>query len=115
MDARPPHTALAPLLLWAVVFLFMFGAYNATGHTILALATYAAISATASTYLAVRHGLLAFVTFTYVSQMALLTIVTLDPTDWYFAPTAIFTLVIAALTVFGIKTSTDQKLLPSRS
>jgi len=106
---------VAPLVLWAVVFLFMFGAYNATGYTILALATYAAISATASTYLAVRHGLLAFVTYTYVSQTSLLTVVTLDPTDWYFAPTAIFMLVIAALTVFGIKTSTDQKLLPSRS
>jgi serine/threonine protein kinase len=30
-------------------------------------------------------------------------------------PTAIFVLIIAALTVFGIKTSTDQKLLPSHS
>ena len=104
----------APLLLWGAFFLFMFGAYNVSGYTTLALATYAAISATASTYLAVRHGLLAFVTFTCVSQMALATIVTLDPTDWYFAPTAIFLFVIAALTVFGIKTSTDQKLLPSR-
>ena len=106
---------VAPLLLWVAIFLFMFGAYSATGHTILALVTFAAILATASSYLAVRHGLLAFVTFTYVSQTSLLTVVTLDPIDWYFAPTAIFLLLIAALTVFGIKTSTDQKLLPSRS
>jgi hypothetical protein len=105
----------APLLLWGAVFLFMFGAYNVSGYTTLALATYAAISATASTYLAVRHGLLAFVTFTCVGQMALATVVTLDPTDWYFAPTAIFLFVVAALTVFGIKTSIDRKLLPSRT
>ena len=106
---------VAPLLLWGAFFLFMFGAYRVSGYTALALATYAAISATASTYLAVRHGLLAFVTFTCISQMMLATLVTLDPTDWYFAPTAIFVLLIAALTVFGIKTSIDRKLLPSQT
>ena len=106
---------VAPLLLWAAVFLFMFGAYGATGQTTLALVTFAGLAATASTYLAVRHGLLAFVTYSYISQVSLLTVVTLDPTDWYFAPTAILIALIAALTLFGIKTSTDQKLLPSRS
>jgi len=105
----------APFVLWIALFLFFFGAYNTSGYPALALATYAVISATASTYLAVRHGLLAFVTFTCISQMALATIVTLDPTDWYFPPTAIFLSVVAALTVFGIKTSIDQKLLPFRT
>jgi len=106
---------VAPLLLWAAVFLFVIGAYNNPGLKPLAVATYAAISATASTYLAVRHGLLAFVTFQFIQQVSLQTVETLDPTVWYFPPTAIFLLLIAALTVFGIKTSTDQKLLPSRS
>jgi hypothetical protein len=105
----------APLLLWAAVFLFMFGAYNSPGVTTLGMITFATISATASTYLAVRHGLLAFVTFTFLQQVSLQTIVTLDPTAWYFPPTAIFVLLVAALTVFGIKTSTDRNLLPSRS
>jgi len=106
---------VAPLFLWVAVFFVMYGAYNATGYTILALVTFAAIAATASAYLAVRHGLLAFVMCSYISQVSLLTVVTLDPTDWYFAPTAILIALIAMLTVFGIKTSTDQKLLPSRS
>ncbi len=106
---------VAPFVLWAALFLFSFGVYSASGYPALALATYAAIYATASAYLAVRHGLLAFVTFSFVSQMALATIVTLDPTDWYFPPTAIFLFVVATLTVFGIKTSTDEKMLPSRS
>jgi serine/threonine-protein kinase len=105
----------AALVLWVTIFLFSFGAYNTSGYPTVALATYGVISATASTYLAVRHGLLAFVTYTCISQMALATIVTLDPTDWYFAPTAIFLFVAASLTVFGIKTSTDQELIPSRS
>jgi hypothetical protein len=104
----------APVLLWVAIFIFMFGAFATIGYEILALATYGAISATASTYLAVRHGLLAFATFTYISQVSMLTVVTLDPTAWYFPPTAIFLLLVAALTVFGIKTSTDQKLFPSR-
>jgi len=105
----------APLLLWIAFFLFMVGAFNYSGLSVLALVTYATISATVSTYLAVRHGLLAFVTFSYIQQVSLQTVVTLDPTAWYFPPTAIFLLLVAALTVFGIKTSIDQKLLPSRS
>ena len=106
---------LAPLLLWVAIFFFLFGAFVTTGQELLGVATYAAISATASTYLAIRHGLLAYATFTYISQVSLLTVVTLDPTAWYFPPTAIFLLLVVALTVFGIKTSTDQRLLPSRS
>ena len=105
----------APLVLWAAVLLFTVGAYNSPGVTTRGLITFATISASASTYLAVRHGLLAFVTFNFIQQVSLQTVATLDPTDWYFASTAIFVLLIAALTVFGIKTSTDQKLLPSPS
>jgi hypothetical protein len=106
----------APVVLWVAIFFFTFGGYGVTGgHGVRTLAAYAAISATASTYLAIRHGLLAFATYTYVSQVSLLTVITLDPTAWYFPPTAIFILLVAALTVFGVKTSTGQKLVPSRS
>ena len=106
----------APVVLWVAIFFFTFGGYGVTGgHSVRALAVYAAISATASTYLAIRHGLLAFATYTYVMQVSLLTVITLDPTAWYFPPTAIFFLLVAALTVFGVKTSTGQKLVPSRS
>lgn len=94
---------------------FVFGAYSRPGLESISVVIYAAISATASTYLAVRHGLLALVTFQFLQQTSLLTIFTLDPTDWYYAPTAIFLALIVAMTVFGIKTSTDRKLLPSRS
>jgi serine/threonine-protein kinase len=105
---------LAPMFLWSAIFLFMYGAYNTTGLESRVLVAFAAISATASSYLAVRHGLLAFVTFSCISQVSLLTVLTLDPSDWYFGPTVILIALIVGLTVFGIKTSTDQKLLPSR-
>ena len=102
-------------VLWTTIFLFMFGAYTATGQPALVLAIFASISASASTYLAVRHGLLAYATFIFMSQVWMYTVVTLDPTDWYFPPTAILLLLTAALTVFGIVTSTDRKLLGSDS
>jgi serine/threonine-protein kinase len=105
---------VALLLLWAAVFLFVFAAYTHPDLRPLAVAVFAAVSATASTYLAVRHGLLAFATFQFIQQVSLQTVVTLDPTDWYFPPTAIFLLLVAVLTVFGIKTSIDQKLFLSR-
>jgi hypothetical protein len=104
----------APLLIWVVVFLLFFGGFNTTGEGILDWLVFAAISATASTYLAVRYGLLALVIFTSVGQTIMGTIVTLDPADWYFAPTAIFVLLVATLTVFGVKTSIDQKLFLPR-
>jgi serine/threonine-protein kinase len=105
----------APVLLWATVFLFIFGTYSRPGLEAISVVTYAAISATASTYLAVRLGVLALVTFQFLQQAALTTVFTLDPTAWYFPPTAIFLILVVAMAVFGIKTSTDQKLLPSRS
>jgi len=104
----------APLLLFVAVFLFFFAGIDTTGGKTLDSIVFAAISATAFTYLAVRHGLLAFVTCSFVGQIIILTIVTLDPTDWYFAPTAIFVMLVATLTVFGVKTSTDQKLFLPR-
>jgi serine/threonine-protein kinase len=105
----------ASVVLWLAVFLFMVGIYSTTGHGLLAKVTFSAVAATASTYLAVRHGLLAFMTYTFVSQTLLVTIVTLDPTDWYFAPTVILVVLIAVLTIFGIKTSTGLKLFTSRA
>ncbi len=105
----------SPAFLWLAMFLFFFGAFATTGYEALGLATYSAITATAAAYAAVRHGLLAYATFSSIGQVAMVTVVALDPTAWYFPPTAIFTLLVAALTIFGIKTSTDRKLAPSRS
>jgi hypothetical protein len=105
----------APLLLWATVFFFVFGAYSRPGLEATAAVSYAVISATASTYLAVRHGVLALVTFQFLQQASIMTIFTLDPTAWYFPPTAIFLLIVVVMTIFGIRTSADRKLLPSRS
>jgi len=106
---------VSPVFLSLAMFLFFFGAFATTGYEVLGLAVYSATAAAASTYVAVRHGLLAYTTFSFITQVALVTVVTLDPTAWYFPPTAIFTLLVAALTAFGIKTSTNHKLLPSRS
>jgi hypothetical protein len=106
---------VSPAFLLLAMFMFFFGAFATTGYEVVGLAVYSAVAAAASTYVAVRHGLLAYATFSYVSQVALMTVVTLDPTAWYFPPTAIFTLLVVGLTVFGIKTSSDRKLMPSRS
>ena len=106
---------IAPLVLWIGIFWFMYGAYDTTGLEMPVLVMYAAIAAAVSTYMAVQHGLLAFVTLTYVAQVSLLTIFTVDPAEWFFAPTGLLVALIAALTIFGIRTSTDKKLLPSHS
>ena len=103
----------APLLLWVAIFLFTFTAYT-TGESNLDTGGFAVIAATVSTYIAVRHGLLAYVTSGFLSLVLMYTVLTLDPTDWYFALTAIFVGLVATLTVFGVKTSTDQKLFLSR-
>jgi hypothetical protein len=103
----------APLILWIAVFFFIFGLY--TSLEIRTTLTFAVISATASTYVAVRHGLLAFATFIFIQQVSTASVITLDPSAWYFPPTAILLLLVAALTIFGIMTATDRKLIPSRS
>ena len=96
------------------VFLFFSRAYDTTGLSDFATYTYSAIAATAITYLVVRHGLLAFVTCNFFAQVFLTTILTLDPTDWYFVQTAIVALLVTAMTIFGVRTSTDRALLPHR-
>jgi hypothetical protein len=106
----------APLLLWGAMFLFSFGVFgNSAGPDVLTAVAFTAVSATASTYLAVRHGLLAFATFQFIQYVSMVTVVTLDPSAWYFPPTAVFVLLVAALTIFGMVTATDRGLLPSRS
>jgi hypothetical protein len=109
-----PLHRLAPVLLWLLMFWFMFGAYGSSGQNNVVLAVFAVVGATGATYLAVRHGLLAYATYFSVSQVALITVPTVDPKVWYFAPTAILIGLIFALTVFGIVTSTDRNVLVSR-
>ena len=104
----------APLLLWIAAFLFN-GAAVAMGLGARVSLVYAAISATAATYLAVRHGLLAFVTYGFLTLVSLQTVLTLDPHDWYFPQTAVFLLLIFGLTIFGIRIATDRSFLPARS
>ncbi len=106
--------AVAPLFLWATAFMLVCGAYGVAGRDLIVLAPVAAISATGSTYLAVRHGLLSLVVLLYVSSVTMLTVATLDPSDWFFPQAALLIALIAGLTVFGIKTSTAQHLMPSR-
>ena len=65
-------------------------------------------AATGTTYLAVRHGLLAFTVNIFVSQVALFTIFTVDPTDWYFPGSAIFVALIFGLTLLGVKVSAER-------
>jgi serine/threonine-protein kinase len=104
----------APLFLWISAFFFN-GAATPTGLGIFALVVYSVITATAATYLAVRHGLLAFVTFLYLTLVSMETVLTLDPGDWYFPQTAVFILLILGLTIFGIRVATDRSFLPARS
>jgi len=71
-------------------------------------------SATGTTYLVVRHGLLALATGAFLANTLMFTILTLHPTDWYFAPTAIFVALVVGLTVFGVRVATDRPSLKAR-
>ena len=104
----------APLFLWAIAFMLVHGAFGVEGQNSIVLAPLAAISATGSTYLAVRHGLLSLVLFLHLSSVTMFTVGTLDPSDWFFPQAALLVALIAGLTVFGIKTSSAQHLMPSR-
>jgi serine/threonine-protein kinase len=104
----------APLFLWATAFMLVHGAYGVAGQSSVVLAPLAAISATGMTYLAVRHGLLPLVVFGFISSVAMVTVGTLDPSDWFFPQAALLVALIVGLTIFGIKTSSAQHLMPSR-
>jgi hypothetical protein len=104
----------APLVLWLANFLFLYGSVVGGDSQPLERFVFASTVATASTYLAVRQGLLAYVLYSFLGQVSMITMVTLDPSAWFFAPTAIFVGLVVAMTVFAIISSTDQKLLSSR-
>jgi len=106
-------TRLAPALLWVGSFLFCFSAYHTALET-LDLVAYGVITATGITYLAVRHGLLALATSSFIANTSMFVMLTLDPTDWYFAPTAIFVALVVGLTVFGVRVATDRPGLKAR-
>jgi len=100
-------TLLAPILLWMGSVYFFFSAYL-TGLETLDLVAFGVISATGTTYLVVRHGLLALATGAFLANALMFVVLTLDPTDWYFAPTAIFVALVVGLTVFGVRVATDR-------
>ncbi len=103
---------LAPLLLW-----FLFLGYSLIGFTTglgpVDLVAYGVIYATGSAYLAVRHGLLAFVVNIFISQVAIFTIFTVNPADWYFPSSAIFVVLVVGLTAFGVRVSANRAELTS--
>ena len=100
----------AAFLLWTALFGFSTTAYLSGLETI-DIVAFATTIATAGTYLAVRHGLLAFTVANNVGNTLMFTVLTLDPTDWYFPPTAIFVVVFIGLTVFGVRVSADRSTL----
>jgi len=100
---------VAPVLLWLALFFFYFWAYNISLRSP-DMAAFAIILATGATYLAVRHGLLAFAVSGFVGLVQYFTVLTTDPTDWYFAPTAIFVALVVGLTVFGVRVSADRSV-----
>jgi serine/threonine-protein kinase len=97
----------APLVLWLANFLFLYGSVAGGDTQPLERFVFASTVATASTYLAVRQGLLAYVLYSFLGQVSMITMVTLDPSAWFFAPTAIFVGLVVAMTVFAIISSTD--------
>jgi serine/threonine-protein kinase len=102
-----PFIRLAPALLWVGSFFFSFSAYHTALETI-DIAVYGVVAASGITYLAVRHGLLTLATALFISNTGMFVVLTLDPTDWYFAPTAIFVALVVGLTVFGVRVATDR-------
>jgi hypothetical protein len=95
-------TQLAPIFLWIGTFLFFSSTYLSGLETVDQVA-YGIISATGVTYLAFRHGLLTLAVNSFIANAIMFVIPTLDPTDWYFASTAIFVALVAGLTVFGVR------------
>ena len=65
-----------------------------------------AILASTITFLVVRCGLLATTIGLMLMDLFASAILTIDPTDWYFAPTAIVVCFSIALIVFGYRVST---------
>lgn len=41
------------------------------------------------------------------------TVLTFDPADWYFPPTAIFVAIFVGLTVFGVEVSAERSGAPT--
>jgi hypothetical protein len=64
----------------------------------------------------VRCGLLAASVGILLAFLPSLSVLTIDPTDWYFAPTGIYLGLVLCLVVFGVRTSTaGAPLLSSRA
>lgn len=98
---------LAPLLLWLLFLGYTIIGF-ATGLRPVDLVAYGVILATGATYLAVRHGLLAFTVNIFISQVAVFTIFTFDPANWYFPSSALFIVLVIGLTAFGVKVSAER-------
>jgi hypothetical protein len=101
-------SVIAPILLWFAMFSFFYSANLLIGLETVDMVGYSVVVATGGTYLAVRHGLLAFAVCLSVGNTLTYTILTLDPTDWYFPPTAIYVAVFVGLTIFGVNVAAER-------
>jgi predicted Ser/Thr protein kinase len=101
---------VAPFFLWCAVFTFFYSANLLIGLETTDIVGFAAIVATGNAYLAVRHGLLALAVSSSIGNTLTYTVLTLDPTDWFFPPTAIFVTIFVGLTIFGVKVSAERTL-----
>jgi serine/threonine-protein kinase len=96
----------APLGLWLLLlFLYAVGvgtwAVGATNQLVLS-----ACLAGSITFLVVRCGLVATAVGMLFLNLPAMFVLTVHPTDWYFAPTAVLVGISLALVAFGYRTST---------
>jgi hypothetical protein len=105
LSGRVPFAA--PFFLWLAMFGFFYSANLLIGLETIDMVVYSAIVATGGAYLAVRHGLLAFAVASAIGNILTYTVLTLEPSDWFFPPTAIFVSVFIVLTILGVKASAE--------
>jgi len=97
---------VAPVLLCAILVGYMSTAFISDLETV-DIVAFGLVSAIGGAYLVVRHGLLALAVSAYIGNALMFNVLTVNPTDWYFPPTAIFSVVFIGLTVFGVKVSAE--------
>ena len=98
----------APALLWLLLAL-PWSLAMPSAQTPSETLFQAGLYATAVTFVVVRCGLLAATVGVMINLLLLLSIVTLDPGDWYFAPTAIIALLMLGLVLFGVRTAVGRR------
>jgi hypothetical protein len=104
---------VAPVGLWLLLAMLYSGGMGFPMEDMDRLAL-GAILATTITFLVVRCGLLTTTIGLMLMDLFATSILTIDPTDWYFAPTAIVVCFSLGLIVFGYRTATARAPLLAR-